>query len=665
MRDVLTTFNNKKSIILIISTIILILFVIALKVTYGNINNSFQFSIECRNADDSEENIYANNDIICDVYGNVKANKVSGIDTSIVVDNNLSLNSDSISVNDELSENEDFLYYIDKNDNSVIILEANDFANVTEERVKLITFKVNAVNDENTTGTIKLTNSTIVSDNSDYSIDDYSKEISISKLPEAAYLTSLTIDGVDIFNFKSNKFIYETKTINKDKVSIIATTDDGATIKEDIGTMDLNYGKNDFTITVISSTNIETVYKFSIYRPYASTLLEDYNVVVNNKSIELDKSLETQNITVNSGSIEIIATGSEKATVNGAGIKSLNIGNNVFEILVASEDQSNTKKYILNVYRQNNDTSIKELYVNETKAESGENNIYNANINASNISINVILNDTNATYKLYKVTNNYKEELTTNNLEITDGSNNIIEIVVLAEDGESSKTYTLKVHELSSDTYLESLTINGLNFVFNKNTFEYNLNTELAKINIEATTSNAKSSITGVGAKSLALGNNTFKIIVTAEDSSTRTYTLNITRTEKLDDSITFNDLTVNEGKKYIYKIEPGTSLNTIISNIKTKGKITISKNNVNVAATGQKLKIEFDDHSVEYTIIVTGDVNGDGKVTLSDITTSLKGYKNKITLTDYMITAVDFNADGKLKLSDIVSHLKYYKSKK
>lgn len=666
MKNILVNCSEKKNIVLVLSLSILLLLFIIIRITYANPTSNFQFDIECKNSNTSRENIYVGDDIVCNVFGNVKSNNVSGVDTSIVVDRNLKLNSDSISVNEEFINNDDFLYDIDKDNNSVIILEANNFANVTSDKVKLITFKVNALQDIASTGNIKLVNTTIVSNDVEFSISDYSEEVTISKLPEAAYLTSLTVDDSDIFNFKSDVFSYDSKVINKDKVNIKATVSEGARIKEEIGDMILNYGNNEFKITVISSTDVETVYSFSIYRPYSSVLLKNFSILVDDKNIELDKSLDSQNVTVNSNSIEIIANGMEGSTISGNGIKNLNIGDNIFEILVISEDETNTKKYILNVYRQNTDTSIKDLYVNDNIVNVEENNTYNINVNALNFNIKTVLNDVNADYKLYKIKGDYREEIDGNNIKIDDGSDNVFEIVVLAEDGVTSENYTLNIHELSSDSYLQSLTIDNLGFNFDKNILEYNLNTELDEINISAISSNENSTISGIGKKILELGNNSFNIIVTAEDNSTRTYTLNVNKVKMEDNKIIFNGLTVNEDKNYIYKIEVGTSIDTIINSVSTNGKVSVIRDNdISITATGQKLKIDFDDYSVEYIIIVKGDVNGDGKVTLSDITTALKGYRKKIDFTDYMFTAIDFNDDGEFKLSDIVSHLKYYKNNK
>lgn len=88
----------------------------------------------------------------------------------------------------------------------------------------------------------------------------------------------------------------------------------------------------------------------------------------------------------------------------------------------------------------------------------------------------------------------------------------------------------------SGDTRLSSLTIDDIIVAdFDEKTTEYALeNTRSEKIKIDATTLDARASITGdIGENSLIEGLNTFQITVTAEDETVEIYTINITR-EKL-----------------------------------------------------------------------------------------------------------------------------------
>ncbi len=85
----------------------------------------------------------------------------------------------------------------------------------------------------------------------------------------------------------------------------------------------------------------------------------------------------------------------------------------------------------------------------------------------------------------------------------------------------------------SKNNNLSSLSITGNNITpsFNKDTLEYNLEVEndIRKITINATKEDNKSSITGTGEKDLTEGLNKFAIVVTAQNGSKKTYTVNIT----------------------------------------------------------------------------------------------------------------------------------------
>ena len=74
------------------------------------------------------------------------------------------------------------------------------------------------------------------------------------------------------------------------------------------------------------------------------------------------------------------------------------------------------------------------------------------------------------------------------------------------------------------------------------------------------------------------------------------------------------------------------------------------------------KIKISFGEESKTYTLAVTGDCNGDGKVRVGDLTTMMVSIAenlaaNKDTskiLGGAWLKAVDLNADEKLSVSDI-----------
>lgn len=83
----------------------------------------------------------------------------------------------------------------------------------------------------------------------------------------------------------------------------------------------------------------------------------------------------------------------------------------------------------------------------------------------------------------------------------------------------------------SKNNYLSNLEVEGYSLTpeFNKDTLEYNLDLEYGteSINIIATKEDSRSSIDGIGEVLLSQGMNVIKVVVTAENGSTRIYIIN------------------------------------------------------------------------------------------------------------------------------------------
>lgn len=101
---------------------------------------------------------------------------------------------------------------------------------------------------------------------------------------------------------------------------------------------------------------------------------------------------------------------------------------------------------------------------------------------------------------------------------------------------------------LSSINTLSSLTVSGINFNFASGTNTYNLKTNNSSVTISGTKTDSKSTVTGLGTKSLKYGKNTFKVVVKSESGVSRTYTLNITRNDTRSKTNTLSGLSLSEG---------------------------------------------------------------------------------------------------------------------
>lgn len=102
-------------------------------------------------------------------------------------------------------------------------------------------------------------------------------------------------------------------------------------------------------------------------------------------------------------------------------------------------------------------------------------------------------------------------------------------------DFSDTKSITIKVVEpksYSAVNNLKSLTIGdySLNPTFDPGTTSYNVTVPkgTTTINIAAEVEDSKSSVSGLGEKSVTEGMNVFELIVTAENGSQKTYTLNV-----------------------------------------------------------------------------------------------------------------------------------------
>ena len=67
----------------------------------------------------------------------------------------------------------------------------------------------------------------------------------------------------------------------------------------------------------------------------------------------------------------------------------------------------------------------------------------------------------------------------------------------------------------------------------------------------------------------------------------------------------------------------------------------------------------------ITYKLVVRGDINGDGKVTLTDISRLVFHYNEyeEYQLTDAPLKAADMNYDGKISLTDLSQLVFYYSS--
>jgi len=212
------------------------------------------------------------------------------------------------------------------------------------------------------------------------------------------------------------------------------------------------------------------------------------------------------------------------------------------------------------------------------------------------------------------------------------GAVKTIPIVVTSQDGNTTKTYNVTVTkgiEPNHDNKLSSLSISNGSLVptFDTDTTSYSVSVPYATntITITPTINDSHSSVTVDGASvtsgtssqsiNLSVGNNPIDVVVTAEDTTTKTYTVTFNRIAANTDS-SLSNLTISSGtlspffdsSKFSYTAEVQNSVDTITITPTAPGlnaSITVNNNSVN-SGDGNEVSLNTGSNSV--SIVVTAE---------------------------------------------------------
>lgn len=263
-------------------------------------------------------------------------------------------------------------------------------------------------------------------------------------------------------------------------------------------------------------------------------------------SINFNKSTTSYKLEVASDvtNITISATAEDgTASISGTGTKQLNFGSNKISIVVIAAN-GDKKTYTIDVVRKddrsgNNNLaslSVKEGNLSPNFSKSTEKYSMSVPYSVSKLTITATPEDSKAKVSISGNTNLVAE------------ANNKVTIKVTAENG-SVKTYTIDVKRgkdpnkvLSQDNYLSSMVVDvGIlspAFDREKTSYVVYLPYEIASINISVELSDKVYGVLKVNKPdSLVVGNNVLTYTVTAEDESTRIYTVTVIRASSLDEN--------------------------------------------------------------------------------------------------------------------------------
>ena len=250
------------------------------------------------------------------------------------------------------------------------------------------------------------------------------------------------------------------------------------------------------------------------------------------------------------------------------------------------------------------------------------------------------------------------------------------------------------------NNYLKTLTVDGKS-VTNFDGANTNYTITLAKngnITINSTTVASTSKITGNGTFNITTSGTKKNIVVTAEDGKTKTYsiTFNVTAPTTNNDNnnntnnnnnnentnTTNNTSTNNQqsttyptadktitnagykikGSNYIHNVTLGSTVQGMINKIQNGNQyanvnITDKNNKAKTSGsivTGDKINITSGDSKKTYTIVIYGDVSGDGNITVLDLSIVQMHLLKKKALTGAYAQAGDTSKNGKVDILDL-----------
>lgn len=200
----------------------------------------------------------------------------------------------------------------------------------------------------------------------------------------------------------------------------------------------------------------------------------------------------------------------------------------------------------------------------------------------------------------FKATSNFKvNESTTISLGSAEGS-----------DGEQTTTGSGSSITISiaapknSNNNLSNLSIDGydIDFASNKTSYQLTVEYEVNQINIKASTEDSTARVSGTGTKDLNLYTNTFNVVVTAENGSRKTYTIEVIRkdidgnikelaTDNTLSSITITDYNINFNPEILeYTILLNEAVIPEVNVLATDANATVTVNNPESIKTGNNV---------------------------------------------------------------------------
>ena len=385
----------------------------------------------------------------------------------------------------------------------------------------------------------------------------------------------------------------------------------------------LQTGRNTYIVRVTNDEGLIRNYKVDIYRAGTAEarikkLEFDHGVM----SPTFDKN--NYNYTINLDnqykklSIANIVMVDPNATYEIFGNVKLNTGENVVTIVTTAEDGKTHITYTFRVNRKKSDNAYLSMIATFPEFDEEywdfdkEKYQYTLEIenDVSQVQVIGIREDTSAS-------------ITGNGIYSITQDNTTINLVVTSESEIVTRTYTVNIiRKKDANNYLKSLTTNNGELVpeFDKETQDYTIEVEnvVDSITLKGVAESSLATVTGnVQNVALVEGENRFAITVKAQNNTTRTYNIVVTRKENEQNKLQLDNLSVREGALTPDFAPPITDYVVYVPNENESATITFTKHDpdakvtidwAEVVGNTQEVPINVGHNTVEIRVTKDGD---------------------------------------------------------
>ena len=460
---------------------------------------------------------------------------------------------------------------------------------------------------------------------------------------------------------------------DEDEITIVVTTPDGAEaiiVGHPDGKVNPQDGDEDIEIIVTAEDGSITNYIIHVERGRATdATLDELGVIGYELNEEFKPEDDHYTVTVPADVDKVIitahATDAPRAQVDGTGEVNVDFGSNPFIITVTADDNTITKPYYLTIERElSDDVKLSDLKVEGVTVE-------NFDPDTPSYTYGPIGHDVDSLEVVATPENSHATARVIGNDNLQTGVNTIT-IEVEAQNGQKGY-YTIEVtKEGNDDNTLSGLEVEGYTLdpefdpTKDDDHFTVTVPSDIDSVVVNATPNDEdNATVTVEGNENLQPGENTITVTVTAENGDEKVYTITVTKEEEPeeDEKITSQIYTIADGmiKNVVYKTLPGLlkdncdNDNDLLFVYDSEDQNEIDNNQQ--LGTGMIIKlIKNNRENDRDTIVVKGEVTGDGLIKINDVVKVVSHVAEVETLEGIWFEAGDFSSDGQIKINDVVA---------